>query len=116
MAVLGVPCQLCCCIPEIPIHLSWDLRAQPPSLPFPMEDPEIPYGLQLPPLVMGSVRQRPCCSSVEMNLAPQRGSRRVTRHLKGKGLVVIEGDYEVHLATWAEQGGTAAVHEAASIN
>lgn len=67
-----------------------------------------------PPLVIGSMRQRP--SSVKVSLAPQRGSHRVTRHLKGKGLVVVEGDYEVHLATWAEQGGTAAVHEAASIN
>lgn len=81
-----------------------------------MEDPEIPYGLQLPPSVMESVRQRPCCSSMEVSLAWQRGSHRVTRHLKGQGLVVVEGDYKVHLATWAEQGGTAAVHEAASIN
>lgn len=53
---------------------------------------------------------------MEVSLAWQRGSHRVTRHLKGQGLVVVEGDYKVHLATWAEQGGTAAVHEAASIN
>lgn len=53
---------------------------------------------------------------MEVSLARQRGSHRVTRHLKGKGLVVVEGEYEVHLATWAEQGGTAAVHEAARIN
>lgn len=69
------------------------------SLLFPVEDPEIPSGLQLPPLVTGSVRQRPRCPSVEISLAGHSGSHRVTRHLKGKGLIVVEGEYEVHLAT-----------------
>lgn len=116
--VLGISCQLYRAVvsQRFPFHLSWNLRAQPPSLPFAMEDPEVPCGLQLPPLVMGSVKQGPCCSSTEVSLARQRGSPRVTRHLKGKGLVVVEGEYEVHLATLAEQGRTAAVHEAASVN
>lgn len=79
--VLGISCQLM--YPRGSHSPVLDLRAQAPSLLFPVEDPEIPNGLQLPPLATGSVS----------------GSHRVTRHLKGKGLIVVEGEYEVHLAT-----------------
>lgn len=44
------------------------------------------------------------------------GSHRVTRHLKGRELGVAEGEYEIHLATGAEHGGTAVVDEVGSVH
>lgn len=53
---------------------------------------------------------------MEVGLARQRGSHRLTRHLKGRELGVVEGEYEVHLAPRADHGGTAVVDEIGSIH
>lgn len=53
---------------------------------------------------------------MEVGLSRQRGSHRLTRHLKGRELGVVEGEYEVHLAPRADHGGTAVVDEVGSIH